>query len=853
MPPPPQAEGELAPLERRLPQGKVDSSELLEAFLDYAIEQKLELYPAQEAAILEVFEGNHVVLNTPTGSGKSLVALAACFRALAEGQFAFYTAPIKALVTEKFFELCRILGPSKVGMMTGDATVNRDAPIICCTAEILSNLALREGEQAQADWVVMDEFHYYSDPERGVAWQLPLLTLPQSRFLLMSATLGNPEFFCEDLERRTGKRAALVQSTERPVPLDWRYSEVPLQDTLLSLCQAGNTPVYVVHPSQRAASEEAQNLMSVNFLSKAEKQAVREELVGFSFDSPFGRELARFVPHGIGVHHAGMLPKYRRLVERLAQKGFLRVISGTDTLGVGVNIPIRTVLFTQLCRFDGTNTRIMSVRDFHQVAGRAGRKGFDVRGSVIAQAPAHEIENRILKDKASDNPKKLRKLKMRKAPERGFVPYSAETFKQLQNSRPEPLQSRFRVDHGLMLAALTHPDGCRRAKQIIRSSHEPKANQKRLIRQGMSLFRDLVESNIVVMSHSGVELNTDLQQDFSLNQALALYAVEAVSVLDQAREDYALSVLSVIESVVETPHQILYRQVAALKTKLMAELKSQGVEYEERMKALDQVEAPKPEAEFIYTTFNEFAKYHPWVSGQSIKPKSIARDMFELCASFREYVKEYGLARSEGVLLRYLTDVYRTLERSVPEQQKTEPLRDIEAWLAAELRAVDGSLLAEWEQLNRPTQSLTAPSQAPPPPRDILSDERAFRVMIRNAVWRVVQLLARQEYTQAASAVSDLGAPELDVSNHIWTPLVLEQKLTPYFERYDAILLDADARSASRLFVQPWTDASPTVRQVLSDPDDDLEWSAVFRLHVDASRKAARPVLQLLSLNDADE
>lgn len=844
----------LAALERRLPPSAVDSSELLEAFLDYIAERELQLYPAQEAAILEIFEGNHVVLNTPTGSGKSLVALAACFRALADGQFAFYTAPIKALVTEKFFELCAVLGPSKVGMMTGDATVNRDAPIICCTAEILSNLALREGERAQADWVIMDEFHYYSDPERGVAWQLPLLTLPQARFVLMSATIGNPEFFCQDLERRTGKRAALVQSSDRPVPLDWRYSEVPLQETLLSLCEAGNTPVYVVHPSQRAASEEAQNLMSLNFLSKAEKQAVREELKGFSFDSPFGRELSRFVPHGIGVHHAGMLPKYRRLVERLAQKGLLRVISGTDTLGVGVNIPIRTVLFTQLCRFDGTNTRIMSVRDFHQVAGRAGRKGFDIRGSVIAQAPEHEIENRILKDKASDNPKKLRKLKLRKAPDRGFVPYNAETFKQLQVAPPEPLQSRLRLDHGLMLSALSHPGGCRRAKAIIRSSHEPVTNQKRLVRQGMSLFRDLVESNIVILSHSGVELNTDLQEDFSLHQALSLYAVEAISILDETREDYALCVLSVIESVVETPHQILQRQLASLKTKLMAEMKAQGVEYEERMKALEQVEPVKPEADFIYATFNEFAKYHPWVTGQNIKPKSIARDMYELCASFREYVKEYGLARSEGVLLRYLTDVYRTLERSVPDQRKTEALRDLEAWLAAELRAVDGSLLSEWEQLTRPLDAVASRADEHTGAAvDILRDERAFRVMLRNAVWRVVQLLARQDYMQTASALADLGAPESDVSNHIWTPNVLEQRLKPYYERYSVILTHATARGPERFIADPWHQPSPVVRQVLTDPEDDLEWSASFRLHVEATRQAGRPVLQLLSLGEGDE
>ncbi len=836
-----------APLERRIPAAGTDSSLTLEAFLDYVSERELSLYPAQEAAILEIFDGNHVVLNTPTGSGKSLVGLAACFRAMADRKFAFYTAPIKALVTEKFFELCGILGAQNVGMMTGDATVNRDAPIICCTAEILSNLAVREGEEAQADWVIMDEFHYYADKERGVAWQLPLLTLPQSRFVLMSATMGNPEYFCTELERLTKTKATLVQSDQRPVPLDWQYSEKPLQETILSLCESKKTPVYVVHPSQRAASEEAQNLMSVNFLSKEEKALVKEELKGFSFDSPFGRELARFIPHGLGVHHAGMLPKYRRLVERLAQKGLLRVISGTDTLGVGVNVPIRTVLFTQLCRYDGSTTRIMSVRDFHQVAGRAGRKGFDDRGTVIAQAPEHEIENKTMKDKAGDNPAKLRKLKLKKAPERGYVPYNAETFRQLQTSRPEPLQSSFRLDHGLLLSALFHPGGCSRAKQIIRNSHESKSTKKRLLKQGMELFRSLVNAKIVTLTRDGVALNADLQDDFSLNQALSLYAVEAISVLDREREDYALTVLSVIESVAETPWPIIYRQTDAIKTQLVAELKAQGVEYEERMAQLEKVEHPKPEAEFIYTTYNEFAKHHPWVTTHNVSPKSIARDMFELCMSFREYVKEYGLARSEGVLLRYLTDVYRMLERNVPQAMKNEPLRDLEAWLDAELRAVDASLLAEWEALANPTLGEERANKPPEVP-DIFSNGRAARVMIRNSVWRFVQLLARGDYVRAASALQDLGSVEHGVSNSPWSALALEKQLAPYYEQYSEILVGGDARGPSRLMMDPWTVDAPSIRQILSDPEEHLEWSAKFLLHVPASRASGRPVLTLSSL-----
>ena len=268
---------------------------LLSRFLEYVSEQGLELYPAQEEAIMEIFVGHNVILNTPTGSGKSLVALAAHFRSAARGERSFYTAPIKALVSEKFFDLCRVLGPERVGMMTGDATVNRDAPVICCTAEILANMALREGEQADVQGVVMDEFHYYADRDRGVAWQVPLLTLPQARFLLMSATLGDTRQFEEAVEALTGVTTTLVSSDERPVPLDFSYSEETLQTAVVELIDSGKAPIYVVHFAQRAATEQAQAFMSIDFLSKDEKRAIKEQLAGTRFDTPFGKELKKFL------------------------------------------------------------------------------------------------------------------------------------------------------------------------------------------------------------------------------------------------------------------------------------------------------------------------------------------------------------------------------------------------------------------------------------------------------------------------------------------------------------------------------------------------------------------------------
>ncbi len=845
----------LAPLEALLPSSgtQLDSDELLERFLTYTEERGFEMYEAQEEAILEIFSDHNVVLNTPTGSGKSLVALAVCFKALADGKFAFYTAPIKALVTEKFFELCEVLGAKNVGMMTGDATVNRDAPVLCCTAEILANLAMREGAETQADWVVMDEFHYYSDRDRGVAWQVPLLTLPQSRFLLMSATLGNPDFFTKTLKSFTGAESTLVQSTERPVPLDFEYGETPLQQTVENLMKEGRAPVYMVHFSQRAATLQAQNLMSLNFTSKDDKKRIKEELSGFRFDSPFGKELARFIPHGIGVHHAGMLPKYRRLIERLARAGLLQVICGTDTLGVGVNVPIRTVLFTQLCKFDGRKMIVLSTRDFQQIAGRAGRRGFDSAGSVVVQAPEHEIENLQLKRRAADNPKKQKKLHLKKPPERGYKAWNAETLERLQHNDPAPLVSRFRVSHGLLMSVLSGPGGWREGTRILRRSHESKARKRSLLREGMQLFRSLLSADIVEIDGYEVRIAEDLQEDFSLNQALSLFAVEAFLSLDRERDGYALALLSCVEAILENPSAVLRNQVSVLKGRKVAELKAEGVEYDERMEALEEVDYPKPEEEFLRASFATFAEHHPWVAGDTVSPKSIARDMLEQCASFNVYVKEYGLARSEGVLLRYLTDCYRALRQTVPEACKTEEVLEIEDWLGAELRRVDASLIEEWERLesgdttprdDAPTESEMA--------QDITRDKRSFRALVRNGVFRLVQALAARKYERFVDALETLAIDDeklpRDLDGELWATERISTTLAPYWEEHEAMLTDGDARSLGRLAIDEEQAGVWLLRQTLSDPEEHHDWALLLRVDLEESREQNRAVVTLTAI-----
>ena len=682
------------------------ADELLDAFIEWSLAAGLELYPHQEEAVLRLLAGENVVLSTPTGSGKSLVALAGAFAMLAQGRRAVYTAPIKALVSEKFFELTAAFGPSDVGMVTGDASVNGHAPVVACTAEILAQRALRSGAGTPGDLVVMDEFHYYGDRDRGWAWQVPLLEMPGARFLLMSATLGDTTALRRDLTARTGRETALVASAERPVPLDVEYRETPLHVSIEQLLKSGRAPVYIVHFTQREATARAQSLTSLKVLDAEGKAAVKEAVGGFRFDTPIGKDLRRFVLAGIGVHHAGMLPKYRLLVEKLAQQGHLKLICGTDTLGVGVNVPIRTVLFTQLYKYDGRRTRVLSVRDFQQIAGRAGRRGFDTVGSVWVQAPEHAVENKRAEMRAAGDPRKLRKLVRKKPPERGYAHYDDKTLARLWEGTPETLESSFDVTHAMMLNVLDRPgDGCTAMKRLLVDNHEPRPRQRRHIRKAVGVFRSLIDAGIVEVLDEPDELgrpvrvNLDLQDEFRLNQPLGLFAVEAVSVLDPEAPDYHLQVLSVAESVLEDPMAVLLAQRDAARDELMTRMKEEGVEYEERMARLAEVTWPKPEAEFIEPAFDTFARHHPWVGHLRPGPKSVVRDMVEHADTFNQYVSRYGLKRSEGLVLRYLTDCYKALVQTVPATAVDDRLAEVTAWLGELVREVDSSLLDEWERL----------------------------------------------------------------------------------------------------------------------------------------------------------
>jgi superfamily II RNA helicase len=823
----------------------------LDAFLAWTADKGFTLYPAQEEALLEVFAGAHVIVNTPTGSGKSLIALGAHVAALAAGMRSFYTAPIKALVSEKFFALCGDLGAENVGMLTGDASINASAPVVCATAEIVANMALRYGAGTAIDQVVMDEFHYYGDPDRGWAWQVPLLELPRAQFVLMSATLGDTRSIEQGLARRTGRPVVVVRSTTRPVPLRFEYRRTPLHQTIESLLESDQAPLYVVHFTQAQALAGAQALSSAQVTTRPQREAIAAALEGFRFAPGFGRSLTRLLHHGIGVHHGGMLPKYRRLVERLTQAGLLRVVVGTDTLGVGVNLPLRTVVLSGLAKYDGTTSRLLSARELHQIAGRAGRAGYDISGLVVVQAPEHVVDNEQAAKKVTGDARRTRKL-VKSKPPKGYVPWDEAVFDRLVASPPERLVPHLRVSHAILLNVLDRPgDGCAALTALVTRNDQPRPAQRRLVRQSIAIYRSLVAAGALerlpVADELGrrIRVTADLQADFALESPLSPFVLEAVPRLDGSAPAWPLDVMSVVEATLDNPAPVLLAQLELLRKETLTALKAAGVEYEERIEALDKLEYPKPLRDWTYDLFNAYRLAHPWAADHNIRPKSVARDLYERSMTFSEYVAHYGLTRSEGLVLRYLSNVYRGLVRNVPEDLKTEDLLDLTEWLGELVRQVDSSLIDEWARLAEAAASTSldeavaeiglelSSGDATPPP--VTSNGRAFRVMTRNAAFRRVELAARRDVAALADGELPGG---LDSAG--WS-----EALGQYFSVHSSIGTGAAARAAEWFELTELPDRW-RVRQVLEDPEGWHETAIVAEVDLVASDEAGAPAWRTL-------
>lgn len=825
--------------------------ECFDAFLEWTLELGIELYPAQEEGVMEVMSDHHVILNTPTGSGKSMVALGAHVWAMARGKRSYYTSPIKALVNEKFFSLCKTFGAENVGMLTGDASMNRDAPIICCTQEILSTLALSEGDAGGIDYAVIDEFHYYGDRDRGMAWQIPLLALKNTRFLLMSATLGDTSHISRELEERTEIPVSLVSSTQRPVPLNFSYNVEPLHETIPDLLKEGRAPIYVVSFTQSGCASLAQSLTSLNLCSKEEKRAVQDAVKGTKLDSPYGSDIRRFLFAGVGLHHAGLLPKYRLLVERLAQAGVLKVIVGTDTLGVGINVPIRTVIFNELGKYDGRKNRLLTVRDFKQIAGRAGRKGFDDEGFVMCQAPGWVIENTALRRKREANPQKAKKIKLRSAPA-DQVSWSEGTFDKLIESPSETLTPRFKVDFALLVNLMqsdTHADrrggGYGALVSLIRRTPFKRDRQRELLIEAKRLFQALLRAGLIERQGAQITIAEDLQRDFSMHHSLSLYLVYTLGALPFEDEDYDLKVLSLVESILENPTIIIKRQRDALVKEKIAELKADGVEFEQRQEIIEKITHPMPESELIFETFESYAEHRPWLYANPVSPKSIVREMYERCATFKDYIQLYNLKASEGVVLRYLNGAYKALMQNVPEFCQTDGVHEIIAYLRATLRRADSSLLEAWMQMRfgyRAVERLQAKLQAESDEvtierQDLTDDPKAFLARVRAQMRQVVQALSRRDYPEVLQHLrfpdeydpEEVGErpsdEELDaLPGGTWTAEMVAEAIRPFYEEYEALLFNGEARANHNTVVTLEEPRRWSVRQVLLDDQGDRLW-----------------------------
>jgi superfamily II DNA/RNA helicase len=827
------------PALEQLTRADLDTDGRYAAFADWVTEQGLTLYPAQDEAIVELVTGANVVLATPTGSGKSLVAVAAHFFALSAGQRSVYTAPIKALVSEKFFTLCAEFGSENVGMITGDAAVNPDASIVCCTAEILANIALRTGSASDLSVVIMDEFHFFADPDRGWAWQVPLLELTRAQFLLMSATLGDVAGLVADLGGRTGRDSVVVAAAERPVPLHHYYALTPLHETITDLLAGGQAPIYVVHFTQAAALDHAQALTSVNVATRAERDVIAATIGEFRFTAGFGKTLSRLLRHGVGVHHAGMLPKYRRLVEQLARRGLLKVICGTDTLGVGINVPIRTVVFAALAKYDGQRQRQLQVREFQQIAGRAGRAGFDTAGTVVVQAPEHEVENARLLARAGDDERKRRRI-VRKKPPDGFVSWSKATHDRLITGAPEPLTAQFVVTPAMVLNIIARPGNAFVAmRNLIEANHSPPAAKRAQVRAAIRAYRALLTAGVIERldrpDEQGrvVRLTADLPLNFALNQPLSTFALAALELLDPASDTYPLDVVSVYEATLEGPRQVLAAQQRMVRGDAIAAMKAGGLEYEERMARLEEVTYPRPLVELLDGAFAIYRQSHPWLAEDQLQPKSVVRDMWERAMTFTEYIAYYGLARSEGTLLRYLSDGYRALSASVPDTARTEGFDDITEWLGALVRQVDSSLLDEWEALAAGADANVTPVRPEAHQPELLTaNVRAFTVLVRNAMFRRVELAALHRFDALGEMDAEAG----------WDEARWQDAIDGYFAEYDRLPVDADARNPALLQVE--RDATTwQVRQVFDDPPGDHDWAIRALIDLPASDEAGEPVV----------
>lgn len=880
----------------------IDPEDALMRYSSWVQSQGITLWPHQEEALLDLASNEHVILGTPTGSGKSLVAVGMCYFACTQNKTIYYTAPIKALVSEKFFYLVKLFGKDLVGMITGDCVINSEAPIICCTAEILAQDALRWETDSDIKLVCMDEFHYFGDKDRGWAWQVPLLVLKDTQFLLMSATLGDTTALAQKLKSLTQRDVSTITNAPRPVPLSYSYSTLSLEASVELIMQQRGVPVYIVCFAQSEAQKSAAALASFGISNKEEREEIKKELAGFNFSTAYGKELKRLLLCGVGVHHAGMLPRYRLLVERLAQKGLLPVICGTDTLGVGINVPIHTVVLRALAKYDGRRMRILNSREFHQITGRAGRSGFDTEGVVVSLATPYEIERLRARAKAANDPKKLKRIKVPKPPE-GYVGWSEHTFQKLIESEPEALTPRLKITHAMVLAEVMHGGAAyARLHALIKNSFQTAEEQEKLIHACQEIFATLMDAGVIVRGeatgtaaqpgddtagdqpaagttsdtaattagdtnataaavqptattaddtweNASYALAKDIPSDFALDQMLAPFVIAACELIDRESPNYALDIVSLVEASLENPPQIMKALVKEARNKALAEMKMEGIDYEERMERLENVSYEKPLKELIDAAYTRYCAEVPWAKDFQLYPKSIVRAMLESANDFKGYVQKISISRSEGTLLRYLSDAWRVLAKTIPQEFINDDLERIISWLHMLIRTTDSSLLDEWEM-----DSLTAKTPQTPRvgPAQIVEDPHGLEIMIHNALFKRVLLASKND----SAALGKLDEP-FGFYERKWRSVLDE-----FFEAHESLYINQDARSKRYFSVDTREEKTQHLWHAhisFLDAEGDIDFGISADVDLDATKTAGEVIFMhyragaIEDLMEADE
>ena len=871
----------------------IDPEDALMRYSSWVQSQGITLWPHQEEALLDLASNEHVILGTPTGSGKSLVAVGMCYFACTQNKTIYYTAPIKALVSEKFFYLVKLFGKDLVGMITGDCVINSEAPIICCTAEILAQDALRWETDSDIKLVCMDEFHYFGDKDRGWAWQVPLLVLKDTQFLLMSATLGDTTALAQKLKSLTQRDVSTITNAPRPVPLSYSYSTLSLEASVELIMQQRGVPVYIVCFAQSEAQKSAAALASFGISNKEEREEIKKELAGFNFSTAYGKELKRLLLCGVGVHHAGMLPRYRLLVERLAQKGLLPVICGTDTLGVGINVPIHTVVLRALAKYDGRRMRILNSREFHQITGRAGRSGFDTEGVVVSLATPYEIERLRARAKAANDPKKLKRIKVPKPPE-GYVGWSEHTFQKLIESEPEALTPRLKITHAMVLAEVMHGGAAyARLHALIKNSFQTAEEQEKLIHACQEIFATLMDAGVIVREeatgaaaqpgddtagdqpaagttsdtaattagdtnatvaadtweNASYALAKDIPSDFALDQMLAPFVIAACELIDRESPNYALDIVSLVEASLENPPQIMKALVKEAKNKALPEMKMEGIDYEERMERLENVSYEKPLKELIDAAYTRYCAEVPWAKDFQLYPKSIVRAMLESANDFKGYVQKISISRSEGTLLRYLSDAWRVLAKTIPQEFINDDLERIISWLHMLIRTTDSSLLDEWEM-----DSLTAKTPQTPRvgPAQIVEDPHGLEIMIHNALFKRVLLASKND----SAALGKLDEP-FGFYERKWRSVLDE-----FFEAHESLYINQDARSKRYFSVDTREEKTQHrwhAHISFLDAESDIDFGISADVDLDATKTAGEVIFMhyragaIEDLMEADE